>query len=284
MRLDGKEVAAQLKSKLEEDILAWKERGVDPRLVVVRVGERPDDLAYENRVRNNCFSVGMQMESREVDPEISEADFLRVISQLNKDSQVHGIMVLRPLPKQLTTDAVNRSIDPRKDIDCMNPENLSKLFAGDPTAIPPCTSQAALTILKHYEMPLKGKHLVVINRSMVIGKPLAMLALSEDATVTICHSKTEGLAELCRRADYVVTGVGKARRFGLEYFSAHSVVVDCGINFDENGKMCGDVDFTAVEPSVKAITPVPGGVGAVTSALLLCHVLDGLRLQEEEKK
>ena len=284
MRLDGKEAAAQLKSKLERDIMTWKERKVNPRLVLVRAGERPDDLAYENRVRNNCFSVGMQMEVREVDTEISEDAFLQVISQLNEDPLVHGIMILRPLPRQLTTEAVNRSIDPLKDIDCMNPENLSKLFAGDPTAIPPCTSQAALTILKHYGMPLEGKQLVVINRSMVIGKPLAMLALSENATVTICHSKTEGLAELCQRADYVVTGVGRARRFGPEYFAAHSVVVDCGINFDENGKMCGDVDFAAVEDQVKAITPVPGGVGAVTSALLLCHVLDGLRLREEVEK
>lgn len=279
MRLVGKQVADQLKQELKEKASAWRKKGVEPQLVVLRAGHQPSDIAYENRMKHNCASVGIKMTVKEVSRDIAKEDFSLLLKELNEDSSVHGILVFRPLPDHLETDDIHRAVSPEKDVDCMNPENLTRLFLGDPNAIPPCTSEAALAILRHYNMPLKGKHVVVVNRSMVIGKPLAMMALACDATVTICHSKTENLSQLTRHADYIITGVGKARLFGPEYFTSDSVVIDCGINFDEAGNMCGDVD-ERVEALAFALTPVPGGVGPVTSALLLCHVMDGLCLQK----
>lgn len=278
MKLLGKQVADQLKQELKEKAAVWRKKGVTPKLVVVRVGNQQSDMAYENRMKQNCASVGITMNVKEVSRDIPKEAFLSLLRELDGDPMVHGILVFRPLPRHLEADEIYRAVSPEKDVDCMNPENLSRLFLGDPKAIPPCTAEAALAILNHYKMPLKGKHMVVINRSMVIGKPLAMLALASDATVTVCHSKTEHLSRLTQNADYVVTGAGKARLFGMEFFTPSSVVIDCGINFDEEGKLCGDIG-EGVEALVSAVTPVPGGVGAVTSALLLCHVMDGLALQ-----
>lgn len=283
MLLKGKPVA----DKIREEILAAAEEcraaGLDaPKIAILRAGERPDDLAYEARVLKNCTELGIETEVAAVDNNIIMVDFMETLERLNQDPKTHGILVFRPLPAHLDLDAVCRAIRPDKDIDCMSPVNTEKIFAGDPTGIPPCTPEAVIEILKHYEYALSGKNVAIVNRSMVLGRPLSMLFLAENSTVTICHSKTRDLSKVTSGADIVVTGAGKAKFFGKEYFSKESVVIDVGINMD-NGALCGDVDFEVVSESVAAITPVPGGVGTVTSMLLLRHVIRAMKLQREAR-
>jgi methylenetetrahydrofolate dehydrogenase (NADP+)/methenyltetrahydrofolate cyclohydrolase len=280
MLLKGKPVA----DKIKEEILAAAEEnraaGHDaPKIAILRAGERPDDLAYEARVLKNCAELGIEAEVVSVDNNIIMVDFAETLERLNKDPKTHGILVFRPLPAQLDLDAVCRIIMPEKDIDCMSPVNAEKIFVGDPTGIPPCTPEAVIEILKHYGYDLSGKNVAIVNRSMVLGRPLSILFLAENSTVTICHSKTKDLPKVTAGADIVVTGAGKAKFFGERYFSKDSVVVDVGINMD-NGTLCGDVDFEAVSNAVAAITPVPGGVGTVTSMLLLKHVIRAMKLQQ----
>jgi methylenetetrahydrofolate dehydrogenase (NADP+) / methenyltetrahydrofolate cyclohydrolase len=279
--LKGKPVADQIKSELMSRVAAHREKGLFPKIAIVRVGERQDDVAYENRVIQNCQAVGIETETVIVDNNIIMNEFSKIIEMLNKDPKIHGILIFRPLPEQLDPEKINDLIDPLKDIDCMSPENTEKIFSGDREALAPCTPLAVVEILKFYGVDLAGAHIVIVNRSMVLGKPLAMLLLSENATVTICHSKTKNLSGMTANADIVITGTGKAHCFDAGFFSERSIVVDVGINFFE-GKMCGDVDFEPTERIVKAITPVPGGVGAVTSMILLRNVLQAIRLQQEK--
>jgi len=278
MLLKGKPVADRIKEEIIKAVAERKEAGgCPPKLAILRAGERADDLAYEARVLKNCAELGILAEVRAVDQNISTADFLRVLDSLNEAPDVHGILIFRPLPEQIDAEAVSRAIRPEKDIDCMSPVNAEKIFTGDRSGIPPCTPEAVIEILKHYQYELEGKNVAVVNRSMVLGRPLAMLFLAENSTVTICHSKTKDLEKVTSGADIVVTGVGKAKFFGKNYFSAHSVVIDVGINMAE-GNLCGDVDFEEVSESVSAITPVPGGVGTVTSMILLRHVIKAMEL------
>lgn len=278
MLLKGKPVA----DKIKEDIIKAVEDcrnsgGCLPKLAVLRVGERADDLAYESRILRNCDELRIEAESVLVDNNIDMVDLLEILRKLNEDPKIHGILVLRPLPPQLDADVISRAIRPEKDIDCMSPVNAEKIFSGDKSGIPPCTPEAVIEILKYYQYELNGKNVAVVNRSMVLGRPLAMLFLAENATVTICHSKTKDLRQVASTADIVVTGVGKGRFFGKDYFNPDSVVIDVGINM-EDGKLCGDVDFDEVSESVAAITPVPGGVGTVTSMILLLHVIKAMKL------
>lgn len=276
MLLKGKPVADQIKEEIIKAVEECKTSGRStPKLAILRVGERPDDVAYESRVLKNCAELGIAAEVAEVDNNISMVDFLEVLNRLNNDPGIHGILVFRPLPEQLDMEAVSRTIRPDKDIDCMSPVNAEKIFTGDPGGIPPCTPEAVIEILKYYGYDLTGKNVVIINRSMVLGRPLSMLFLAENSTVTICHSKTKNLPKVTGGADIVVTGAGKAKLFGKEYFTSDSVVIDVGINTD-NGNLCGDVDFDSVSDFVSAITPVPGGVGTVTSMILLRHVIKAM--------
>jgi methylenetetrahydrofolate dehydrogenase (NADP+)/methenyltetrahydrofolate cyclohydrolase len=237
-------------------------------------------VAYESRILKNCNELGIEAEVTMVDDNIKMVNFTEALNRLNDDPEIHGILVFRPLPEQLDMEIISRTIRPEKDIDCMSPVNAEKIFTGDPVGIPPCTPEAVIEILKYYGYDLAGKNVVIVNRSMVLGRPLSMLFLAENATVTICHSKTRELPKVAAGADIVVTGAGKAKFFGKEYFSEDSVVIDVGINMD-NGNLCGDVDFDAVSESVAAITPVPGGVGTVTSMLLLSHVITAMKLQQK---
>jgi methylenetetrahydrofolate dehydrogenase (NADP+)/methenyltetrahydrofolate cyclohydrolase len=279
MLLKGKPVADKIKEEIVSAVTECKNAGsVLPKLAVLRVGERADDVAYESRVLKNCAELGIVAEVTAVDSEIPMADFMKVLNGLNEDDETHGILIFRPLPQQLDMEAISRAIKPEKDIDCMSPVNAEKIFTGDPSGIPPCTPEAVIEILKYYQYELSGKNVAVVNRSMVLGKPLSMLFLAENATVTICHSKTKDLPQVTSTADIVVTGVGRSKFFGREYFSENSIVIDVGINMD-NGNLCGDVDFDMVADSVAAITPVPGGVGTVTSMILLAHVIRAMRLQ-----
>ncbi len=283
MLLKGKPVADRIKDEIKNAVKECQESGQSlPKLAILRAGSRADDIAYESRVLKNCSEMGILAEVKEVDEKIDMDAFTNVLKGLNDDPKIHGILIFRPLPGQLDADTVSRMIKPEKDIDCMSPINAEKIFTGDRSAIPPCTPEAVIEILKYYDYDLKGKNVAIVNRSMVLGKPLAMLFLNENSTVTICHSKTKNLPEVTKRADIVVTGAGKAKFFGKEFFSKDSVVVDVGINMNAENKLCGDVDFDTVSDSVEAITPVPGGVGTVTSMLLLYHVIKAMRQQTEK--
>ena len=284
MLLAGKPVADDIRKEILQASEECRTSGLDaPKIAILRVGERPDDMAYEARILKNCVELGIESDVVEVDNNIDMVNLLKVLDRLNKDSKIHGILIFRPLPAQLDIDVISRAIRPDKDIDCMSPANTEKIFAGDPSGIPPCTPEAVIAILKHYGFDLNGKNVAIVNRSMVLGRPLSMLFLAENSTVTICHSKTRDLSKVTAGADIIITGAGRAKYFGKEYFNEATVVVDVGINL-EHGVLCGDVDFEAVSESVAAISPVPGGVGTVTSMILLKHVIKAMRLQQEDTK
>lgn len=279
MQLNGKPVADRIREEILKSVEECRQKGTGlPKLAILRVGKRADDLTYESGVLKNCAELGIKAEVVVVDDNILMVNFMKELDRLNEDPKIHGILIFRPLPRQLDQEAVSRSVRPEKDIDCMSPVNAEKVFTGDRNGIPPCTPEAVIEILNYYRYDLSGKNVVIVNRSMVLGKPLSMMFLAENSTVTICHSKTKNLPQITSSADIVVTGTGKARFFGAEYFGKESVVVDVGIN-TENGELCGDVDFEAVSDKVAAITPVPGGVGAVTSMVLLRHVIKAMKLQ-----
>ena len=281
MLLKGKPVADKIKSEILDAVNGCRNSGKDlPKLAILRVGNRADDIAYESRVLKNCTELGMEAEVKQVDNNISMTDFLEVLKQLNEDQKTHGILIFRPLPNQLDMELISRSIKPEKDIDCMSPVNAEKVFVGDKSGIPPCTPEAVIEILKFYQYELSGKNVAIVNRSMVLGKPLSMLFLNENSTVTICHSKTKDLSGVTLKADIVVTGAGKAKFFNEKFFSKESIIVDVGINLDADNKLCGDVDFEDVFESVASISPVPGGVGTVTSMILLNHVIKAMQLQQ----
>jgi methylenetetrahydrofolate dehydrogenase (NADP+)/methenyltetrahydrofolate cyclohydrolase len=257
--LKGKPVADKIRENILSAVEGCKAKGLDlPKLAIMRAGEEPDDIAYENRIIKNCDSLGIEVKTVVVNRDIDMDEFMDILSELNQDPKIHGILVFRPLPKQLDLDVISRAVKAVKDIDCMNPINIQKVFEGDTSGILPCTPEACIEILKYYGYDLTGKNVAIVNRSMVLGKPLSMLFLLENSTVTICHSKTKDLPKVTRNADIVVTGVGRAKFFGNEYFSEQSVVVDVGINYEDGG-LCGDVDFDSVSDKVSAITPCSRG-------------------------
>lgn len=285
-------MADAIRQAAADDCRRWRARGVEPTLALVRVGRRDDDLAYQDRLVRNCADAGIACRIEEFPAEVEEGVLADAIRALGTDEGVHGILVFRPLPPHIDAARISRAVEPSKDVDGMNPENSARLYTGDPKALVPCTPLAVLAILRHYGIPLAGAEAVVVNRSPVLGKPLAMLLLRENATVTLCHSATRDLAAVTRRADIVVTGIGKAGFFTEEYFKEGSTAIDVGINFDEAG-LCGDLDRRLTEAEGAgtggprpdngiegrgpgAATPVPGGVGAVTSALLLANLLKAL--------
>lgn len=275
--LKGKPVSDAVKADVADRALKLKKEGISPLLVIVRAGEREDDIAYEKRVIHNCSEVHIGVKTAVFPQDVQHDVFLQALRDFSEDPEVHGILVLRPLPEQISDREAGAAIDSVKDIDCMNPENLKKIFIGDTSAVPPCTPEAVIETLKFYGYEIRGKNVVIVNRSLVLGKPLSMLFLNEHATVTVCHSRTEHLPEITSKADILVAGVGRPEYFGAEYVSPDMTVIDVGINFTEEG-MCGDMDFRSVKDSVSAITPVPGGIGTVTSAILLRHLVESAEL------
>ncbi|ACQ52314.1 bifunctional 5,10-methylenetetrahydrofolate dehydrogenase/5,10-methenyltetrahydrofolate cyclohydrolase [Clostridium botulinum] len=272
--LYGNEVALKIKEDLNLRIGKLKEKNIIPKLAILRMGNKPDDIAYERSIIKSCEKLNIETKVEELNEDILEEDFLKLMESLNNEKETHGILVFRPYPKHLNENIINSSIALNKDVDCMHPLNLERIFEGDLNGFMPCTPEAVIEILKYYDIDLKGKNIVIINRSMVVGKPLSMMVLSHNATVTICHSKTIDLPSITKRADIVVTAIGKAKLIKEEYFNEDSIVIDVSINVDENGKLCGDVDFENVKEKVGAITPVPKGVGSVTTTLLLKHIVD----------
>ena len=271
--IKGKPVADAITAELVKDVEVLKSKGIEPKLKIVRVGAREDDLAYERGALSRMEKCGIKAEVLELPVDICQADFVKELKAVNDDPSVHGILLFRPLPKQLDMEEIKFVVDPVKDIDCMNPLNAEKIFEGDKTGYPPCTSQACVEILDHYGIDMKGKRAAVIGRSMVVGKPLAMLLLDKNATVTICHSRTSDLPGVCRQAEVVIAAVGRAEMVTGDFISEGAVVIDVGINVNAEGKLCGDVKFDECVDKASMITPVPAGVGSVTTSVLAKHVV-----------
>ena len=271
--IKGKPVADAITSELQKDVEALKAQGITPKLKIVRVGAREDDLAYERGALSRMEKCGIAAEVLELPVDIEQADFVKALKAVNDDPAVHGILLFRPLPKQLDMEEIKFVVDAVKDIDCMNPLNAEKIFEGDKTGYPPCTSQACVEILDHYGVELKGKNVAVVGRSMVVGKPLAMLLLDKNATVTICHSRTADLPAVCRQNDVVIAAVGRAEMVKGDFINEGTVVIDVGINVNAEGKLCGEVKFDECVEKASMITPVPAGVGSVTTSVLAKHVV-----------
>ena len=253
-----------------------------PKLTIIRVGENPDDISYEKGATKKLTSFGLEVESKVFPGDISDEAFKREFVAINADASVDGILMLRPLPKQINEQDIEKMIDPAKDLDGISPVNIAKVFSGDTSGFAPCTAEAVVCMLKMNDIALSGKRVAVVGRSMVVGRPLSMLLLHENATVTICHSRTASLPEVCREADILAACVGKAAMINHTYVKKDAVVIDVGINVDENGKLCGDVDFADLEGTASAATPVPGGVGGVTTAVLAQHLVRAARMKQEK--
>lgn len=271
--LKGNVVANKIKEKMTEDIEQLGKLGKIPTLGIVRLGQNPGDISYEKSIIKNCDKLGIETKVFEKDENINTEELIELIEELNHDNNISGILVFRPLPKHIDEEIITNTISPLKDVDCMHPLNLEKIFEGDLSGFAPCTPKAAMEVLKYYDIPLEGKNVVVVNRSMVVGKPLAMMLLEENATVTICHSRTQNLNQITNNADVVVVALGRAKFFDESYFNEKSVIIDVGVSLDEDGKLSGDVDYDKLLPLVDKITPVPGGVGSVTTSILLSQVV-----------
>lgn len=271
--MKGADVAKTMKEDLTGEARRLKDRGILPSLTIVRVGARPDDLAYERGARKRMEMIGIECKVVELPETITQAEFEKTFFKINEDPKVHGILLFRPLPGHLDEGPVVSRINPLKDVDCMCPVNIAKVFSGDETGHAPCTPEAVMEMLDYYKIDPKGKKVTVIGRSMVVGKPLSMMLLKRHATVTICHTRTKDLTVTCREAEILVAAVGKARMVTADMVGDGAVVVDVGINVDDKGNLCGDVDFEAAEPATSYISPVPRGVGSVTSSVLAKHVL-----------
>ena len=271
--LTGKEVSNAVKERVAEGVKTLAQSGITPTLAILRVGERPDDLSYERSAIKVAATLGIGVRSIVLPADATQEQIEAAIDGINDDASIHGCLMFRPLPKGIDETALCNRLDARKDMDGIGLSSLAGIFAGTGQGYAPCTAQACIEICDYYNVPVQGKRVVVIGRSLVIGKPVSMLFLQRNATVTICHSRSENLAEITREADVVVCATGRAKAYDARYFSAGQTVIDVGINVDDQVNLCGDVDFDSVEPIVATITSVPRGVGSVTTALLMEHVV-----------
>ena len=272
--LKGAPVAAALNEKLSADVAELKARGVTPTLAIIRVGERDDDIAYERGAMKRCEQMGVAVKNAVLPANVDSETFFKTLNELNNDSEVHGILLFRPLPKQLDGEKARKMLAPEKDVDGCTDGSLAGVFTGTELGYPPCTAQAAMEILHYYGIDPKGKRVAVIGRSLVIGRPVAMMLMHENATVTICHTRTVDVPSITKQADIVIAASGQMESVGAEYLREGQVVIDVGIGWNEaKGKLCGDVKFEEAEPVVGKITPVPGGVGSVTTSILVSHVV-----------
>lgn len=274
----AKDKTEQLREKVEE----LHKQGIKPKLVMMRVGDKADDLAYQRSTLSRMEKVNILSEVQEFPNDVTEEVFLRQLEENNQNDEVHGILIFLPLPKHLDLKKVKECISPDKDIDAISPINIARLMNAEECFVP-CTPKAVMELLSYYNIPLQGKHVVVIGRSMVVGKPVSMLLLNENATVTMTHSKTTNLQELTKSADIIVCALGKSKFLTEEYVSPHSIVIDVGINVDETGALTGDADTEQILPIVKAITPVPRGVGSVTTVMLAKQVIESAERGLQQK-
>lgn len=277
--LRGKPVADKISEGLIKEVEELKGKGITPKLTIVRVGANPDDLAYERGALNRSARIGIDVEVKELPEDITQDDFIKELRSINEDKSVNGILVFRPFPKHLDEEVIKYEIAPEKDIDCFSPINAAKLVEGDASGFAPCTAVSVIEILKHYEIPMEGKRATVLGRSMVIGKPAALLLLGENATVTVCHSRTQEIDKVSKEGDILVAAIGRGKFAKGSFVKEGGVVIDVGINVDEEGNLVGDVDFEEAEKIAGAITPVPGGVGSVTTSILARHVVKACKAQ-----
>ena len=276
-RLLGKEVTAALNERIKADAEALKAKGVNPTLCIIRVGENESDISYERGATKRCETLGVACEKILLPEDVSQEELLATIDKVNKNDQIHGVLLFRPLPKHLDQSVIENALDPAKDVDCMTDGSMSGVFTGKNVGFPPCTPQACMEILDHYGIDCTGKKAVVVGRSLVVGKPAAMMLIKKNATVTVCHTRTVDMPSVVREADIVIVAAGRAGVVDDTYLRAGQVVIDVGINVNAEGELCGDVDFEKAEPIVEAITPVPGGVGSVTTSVLVGHVVEAAK-------
>ncbi len=268
--LKGLPVANAINEKLIEEVKTMEKK---PHLAIIRVGERPDDMSYERGATKKMDKVGFECTSYTFPADIDNDTFQKEFDKINEDDNIDGILLLRPLPKHLDEKAVENRIDPCKDLDGISPVNLAKVYAGDESGFAPCTAEAVIEMLDFAGINLTGKRVTVVGRSLVIGKPVAMMLMKKNATVTICHTKTVDMPGTCRNAEIVVAAAGVAKMIDKNYINKDAVVIDVGINVDEEGNLCGDVNFDEVSELASVITPVPGGVGSVTTSVLAKHLM-----------
>ena len=275
--LDGKQVVAALNEKLLADVEQLKSKDIIPTLIILRIGENSEDIAYERSAVKRCETIGVRAKTFALPGDVSQDMLLEKIHEINNDPWAHGILLFRPLPKHIDDYLVRNTLSPSKDVDGVTDVSLAGVFANVKTGFSPCTAQACIEILDHFGIEITGKKAVVIGRSLVVGKPVAMMLLKKNATVTICHTKTADMPAVCRDADILIVAAGRAGIVGRDFFRAGQIVIDVGINIDDEGKLCGDVDFAEADSIVEAITPVPGGVGTVTTAVLIKHVIEAAK-------
>ena len=280
-QLLGKEVTAAMNEKLQAKVAELKEKGVTPKLGIIRCGENPSDLSYEKGAMSRAALIGVEVERFLLPENVTKEALIAQIEALNADASIHGVLLFRPLPKHLkdVQSEICNHLRPEKDIDCMTDLSNAGVFMGKQLGFAPCTPQACMEILDYYGIDCKGKTAVVIGRSLVVGRPAAMMLMQRNATVTICHTKTVDTASIARQADILVTSAGVLNSLTADYVRPGQIVIDVSINWDPTkkdgkGGIAGDADFAAVEPVVEAVTPVPGGVGAVTTSVLIGHVVE----------
>ncbi|MDO4940597.1 MAG: bifunctional 5,10-methylenetetrahydrofolate dehydrogenase/5,10-methenyltetrahydrofolate cyclohydrolase [Erysipelotrichaceae bacterium] len=275
MLLKGKEVANSINEESIKKVNELKEKGITPTLAIVRVGENESDLSYERNATKKCNEIGVNVNNIVLDKEIEYEKFYQTLDTLNNDDSIHGILMLRPLPKYLDNEKARKYIAANKDIDGCSDNSLAGIFTNTGLGFPPCTAEAAIKILEHYNIDVVGKNVVVLGRSLVIGKPVSMMLLNKNATVTICHTKTKNVFEITNKADIIICATGAMESINKDYVKQGQTIIDVGISWNQTKqKLCGDVLFEEVEPIVENITPVPGGVGSVTTSVLVSHVVE----------
>lgn len=278
--LDGKETSKKVKDALKTDVEKMKERGVTPGLAVIIVGNDSASRVYVNNKKKACEYIGIHSEEYALPEETTQEELLELVEQLNKKDDIHGILCQLPLPKHINEETVINAVSPKKDVDAFHPVNVGKIMIGNFDFLP-CTPSGVMELLNEYNISTDGKHCVVIGRSNIVGKPQAMLMLHKNATVTICHSHTKNLKEICQSADILIVAIGRAKMIDESYIKDGAVVIDVGMDRDENGKLCGDVDFESACKKASFITPVPGGVGPMTIATLMKNAVRAAQIQCE---
>ena len=278
--IDGKKISQEIKDEVKEKVARLKEEGIRISLAVIQVGNNPASTVYVGNKKKACAYVGIQSLAYELPGETTEEELLQLIRELNEKEEVNGILVQLPLPEQIDEDKVIRTIDPKKDVDGFHPQSVGALSIGQKGFVS-CTPAGIIQLLKRSDILMDGKECVIVGRSNIVGKPMALLLLRENATVTVCHSHTTDLKAVTRRADILIVAIGKAKMVDADYIKEGAVVIDVGMNRDENGKLCGDVDFESVQEKASAITPVPGGVGPMTIAMLMNNCVESARMKEK---
>ena len=277
--IDGKQISKQIKDELKEQVAAYKAQGIEIALAVIQVGNDPASTVYVGNKKKACEYIGIQSVSYELPEETTEEELLSIIDKLNHDDSIYGILVQLPVPKHINENHIIQAIDPKKDVDGFHPQSVGALSIGQAGFVS-CTPAGIIQLLKRSGIAIEGKECVVLGRSNIVGKPMAMLLLRENGTVTVCHSRTRDLKEVTGRADILVVAIGRPKMIDASYVKEGAVVIDVGIHRDENNKLCGDVDYASVEPVASAITPVPGGVGPMTIAMLMHNCVEAVEIRK----